>query len=404
MTHRKLGDSDSSPRPPLLGATGGRGRYDGIDALRSLAIVLVLLNHINMRLYLAGVPYTHGLPPQLVSSLVWNGQRGVQIFFAISGFLITSMAIERWRCLAHIRIGDFYTLRAARIAPLLLLLLAILSLLDIQHAHDYTIHPSTGGLGHALFAALTFQINVLEARHGYLPPNWDVLWSLSVEEAFYVAFPLICWALGRFRLVAPLFMVFVALGPIARTILSRDNPVWREYSYLGGMDAISMGCMTAVALSRHTLSRAQIVFCAVAGALLLASILCFSIRLDHWGLGRSGLDMTFVALGTCLLIAAATQGGWRIPLLLRPLLFPGRRSYEIYLTHMFVVLPMFSGFVALGRPLDFVPIFFVAAIIAATTLGGWVAGLYSDPLNAQIRRRFGLAAPTVAVTARPAST
>ncbi|MGC1523736.1 MAG: acyltransferase family protein, partial [Steroidobacteraceae bacterium] len=65
-------------------------RLDGVDILRGLAILFVLMNHVNMRLFLAKIPYAQGLPSQLVSSLVWNGQYGVQMFFAVSGFLITS--------------------------------------------------------------------------------------------------------------------------------------------------------------------------------------------------------------------------------------------------------------------------------------------------------------------------
>jgi len=54
-------------------------RLDGIDLLRGLAIFFVLMNHVNIRLLLAKVPYTNGLAPLLVQSLVWNGQFGVQI-------------------------------------------------------------------------------------------------------------------------------------------------------------------------------------------------------------------------------------------------------------------------------------------------------------------------------------
>ena len=61
-------------------------RLDGVDVLRGLAIFLVLMNHVNMRLVSAHVPYANGIPEQIVSSLVWNGQRGVQIFFAVRDF------------------------------------------------------------------------------------------------------------------------------------------------------------------------------------------------------------------------------------------------------------------------------------------------------------------------------
>ena len=78
----------------LDGCAESCARLDGVDILRGIAIFLVLMNHVNMRLLGAQVQYARGLPRQLVSSLVWNGQYGVQIFFAISGFLITSNALR----------------------------------------------------------------------------------------------------------------------------------------------------------------------------------------------------------------------------------------------------------------------------------------------------------------------
>ena len=159
-----------------------RRRSASIDALRGLAIFFVLMNHVNMRLFLAKLPYFEVIAGRLRDALVWNGQNGVQVFFAISGFLITSTTLSRWGAPSSIRVRDFYLLRFARIAPLLLALLLALSILHLMGLPGFVVADGTGGLGRALIAALTFHINLLEAQRGYLPPAWDILWSLSVDE------------------------------------------------------------------------------------------------------------------------------------------------------------------------------------------------------------------------------
>ena len=165
---------------------GSRGwaRVDGIDLLRGAAIFFVLMNHVNMQMLFAKVPYLRGMPAQLVYTLVWNGQLGVQMFFAVSGYLITSTSMRRWGALGALKVREFYWLRFARIAPLMILLLCVLSGLDLAGVKHFVVESETGGLGRALVAALTFHINYLEATRGYLPGNWDILWSLSVEEMF----------------------------------------------------------------------------------------------------------------------------------------------------------------------------------------------------------------------------
>src|SRR6202021_2773473 len=118
------------------------------------------------------------------------------------------ITLKRWGALPSINVRDFYLLRLARIGPLLLALLAVLSLLHFAGLKDFVVSARTGGLGRALLAALTFHVNVLEARRGYLPGNWDVLWSLSVEEMFYLFFPPICWLLGRGQLLIAVLLGF----------------------------------------------------------------------------------------------------------------------------------------------------------------------------------------------------
>ena len=363
-------------------------RLDGVDLLRGLAILFVLMNHVNMQLLGAKIPYTKGLPPQLVSSLVWNGQFGVQIFFAISGFLITSTTLRRWGSLAAISVRDFYLLRFARIAPLLLLLLAILSTLHLAHTPHFVVSPKTGGLGRALLAALTFRINLLEARSGYLPAAWDILWSLSVEETFYFFFPILC-RICRGKYLILLLAIFVINGPFARSHAFNPNPVWREYSYFGGMDAIALGCLTALLVVHTKPSRTALRTLGTVGAALLIFSLCFSIRAYIWGLGRNGLNMTILALGTCLLVFAAAHSQWKAPRLLTPLRRLGQRSYEVYLTHVLLVVPLFALFLKSGHSLRTVPALFLAVILLAALLGEVVARLYSEPMNRLIRRRAG---------------
>jgi len=364
-------------------------RLDGVDLLRALAIFFVLMNHVNMRLLSAKVPYLRGLPHQLVNSLVWNGQFGVQIFFAVSGFLITSTTLRRWGSLSRVSVGDFYLLRFARIAPLLLLLLALLSLLHFAHFHDFVVPVKTGGLGRALVAALTFHMNVLEARRGYLPGNWDILWSLSVEEMFYLFFPLVCFLLGRGKLLVILLLTFVALGPFGRTAFAHGNEVWQEYSYLAGMDAIALGCLTALFVARRRLSRPFLLTMGRVGSALLIFSLGFSLRGYSWGLGRNGLNMSILALGTCMVIAAAAQSHWRSPRVFLPFLILGQRSYEIYLTHMFVVFAFFHLFLMVGKPMRAVPALFATVILFAVLVGEIVARFYSEPMNRWLRNRWG---------------
>ncbi|MDR5728296.1 MAG: acyltransferase [Terriglobia bacterium] len=364
-------------------------RLDAVDLLRGLAIFFVLMNHVNMRLLGAHVEYTQGVPRQLVYSLVWNGQFGVQIFFAVSGFLIVSTAMRRWGSLAQVNVGDFYKLRFARIAPLLLLLLAVLSSLHLAHVREFVVSQKTGGLGRAVVAALTFHINLLEARRGYLPGSWDILWSLSVEEMFYLFFPLACRVFRRGQVFVILLFVLIALGSLARSHVFNHNPVWREYSYLGGMDAIALGCLTALLVARRRLSRPFLWTIVGVGATLVLFILCFSIQAYTWGLGRNGLDMTILAVGTCLIIFSVAQTQWRAPRILQPLLLLGRRSYEVYLTHMFVVVGLFRLFVAAGQPMKMVPALFVAVILFAGLLGELVARGYSEPMNRWLRNCWG---------------
>ena len=387
MHNQDVDLSESAPRPVLS------KRFDGIDLLRGLSIFFVLMNHINIRLLGADVAYTQFLPAQLVHILVWNAQLGVQMFFAISGFLITSITTRRWGSLPQVSLRGFYLFRFARIAPLLVLLLAVLCTLHFADVHHYVVTSETGGLGRALLAVLTFHVNELEIHRGYLPGNWDILWSLSIEEMFYLFFPLACLLLGGKRvfgrrIVLPaLLFVFVILGPFGRTLFAHGNEIAEDYSYLGGMEGICWGCLTAMVVSRRRFSQRATWNLGIAGALIVSTSLIFSWQFYRDWLGKTGLNFTLLGVGTCMFIAATTQMEWKSPRVLKPLVGMGRYSYEIYLTHMFVVFTFFDLFLYAGKPMRGVPVLFISAILVAALLGAGVANVYSEPANRFLRSK-----------------
>src|SRR5258708_34952467 len=98
--------------------------------------------------------------------------------------------------------------------------------------------------------------------------------------------------------------------------------------------------------------------------------------------------MTVLALGTCVLIVAAAQTTWKSPRVLRPLLLLGQYSYEVYLTHMFVVFALFHPFLRSGEQVAAVPFLFLSVIAVSGLLGGLVARTFSEPVNQSIRTRW----------------
>jgi len=369
-------------------------RFDTVDILRGGSILAVILLHIYIRMHFAGTQLDADLPPWLGHLLLRNGDNGVTVFFAVSGFLITFTSIKRFGSLAEMQPPRFYRIRFARIAPLLLLLLAVLTMLHLAHVEGFVINPKRETLPGALFSALTFHLNWYEAVHGYLPANWDILWSLSVEEMFYLFFPLLCFAMLRWKrglwLFIAVLLAFVAMGPFARTIWTADNGVWRDSSYLGGMDAISLGCLTAlIAASRQRRANSAGLLLALQ---ILGSLLIFWIALwPRWEwirptmrfVGRAGLDDTILPLGTCLVIFGSVLRNKVGSVWTAPLRWFGRHSYEVYMTHEFIVVCGTELFVRVKRG----PVWlWVAGMVLMTAPLGWlVARYFSEPMNRRLR-------------------
>lgn len=204
---------------------------------------------------------------------------------------------------------------------------------------------------------------------------------------FYLFFPILCVLFARVKTLVLILLVFIIVGPFGRTILTNGNPIWQEKSYWGSMDAIAMGCLTALLVSRYRISARWLRRHAIIGLILFTIILSSPVPSRILGLFRFGLDMTFLALATCMLMAVAAQSQWQAPTALRPLLDMGKRSYEIYLTHMFIVLGLFELFLGADKARGLILFFFAFAVVLSAGLGSVVARFYSEPMNRTLRRQ-----------------
>jgi peptidoglycan/LPS O-acetylase OafA/YrhL len=362
--------------------------FAGIDVLRGLAVLAVVLHHVHLRFLLNHFDVAALLPKPIARVVFWSGYYGVIVFFVVSGFLITNLSLRRWSSLVRIDARAFYVMRFARIFPCLLALIAVLSMLDLAGVADYVIDPAKSSLPRAIVAVLTFHFNWLEGTHGYLPGSWDVLWSLSIEEAFYLFFPMICVALRSERAIVIALLGFVVIGPVSRVFDAAPEP-WDEYAYLSCMDGIAFGCLAALLQARRAFSRrAMRVAFAVGLAMMLLVIACRSTT-NAIGLVATGLYITVLEAGTALVLIAIANGvgeRWSARGLFAALGFVGRRSYEIYLTHMFVVFSTVAVFKAMNADLAFVGVWYAGAVAISIALGGVVARGFSFPANRAIRR------------------
>jgi peptidoglycan/LPS O-acetylase OafA/YrhL len=372
-----------------LPAQPGRNRLAGVDVLRGLCILSVVLHHIHLRMKSAKFPVDNVLPETLNQVLFWSGLYAVIAFFAISGFLITGLSLRRWGALQDIHAGRFYRMRAARILPCLLLVLIVLTVLhflEVPGAEMYG-NPDRATLGRSLFAALTFHMNWLDGHYGWSPPGWGILWSLSIEEVFYLAFPLVCLIVRSEKILPWALLALIVAGPINRVVYADDQP-WGAYAYLSCMDGMAFGCLAALVSARVSLSERVLRMSLVAGAVIALLVLVFCNEdAYHVGIARYGLNVTLLEVGVALMLVPLGKGignrtlsfgtSW-----LRAL---GRWSYEIYLFHMLPLLGLIVWFKQSERSGAAIIAMYVVMLAASIALGFLISRYFSEPLNRRLR-------------------
>ncbi|MDO1528738.1 acyltransferase [Fulvimonas sp. R45] len=296
-------------------------RLPGLDLLRAIAIVWVMLFHSWM---IGGLAQ----PFQAVADYGWMG---VDLFFVLSGYLIGSQVLAPLCRGEPLRLGEFYLRRAFRILPAFLVVLVV-------YAGFPSLREAPGM--QPVWQFLTYTMNLLiDYRYN---PAFSHAWSLCVEEHFYLVFPLLAWLLSRRP--SRLATVSTCAGVMLAGMLLRGHAALRGMDFLESiyyptwtrLDGLLAGVMLAVLQTWCPALWARLQVRANALAPLGMIVVAAAIWLfrDRTSLAADVLGYPLLALGLALVVAAATsRQGWL-----------GRRgvpgagwiaavSYSLYLSH-----------------------------------------------------------------------
>ena len=280
------------------------GRRPALDGIRGIAILMVLLGHV--------------FPDKLAN----GGAAGVTVFFALSGFLITSLLVEELREKRSIDFKRFYERRARRLLPALVVYLAVWTVLSALEVGPYRVAPGE------VIAALFYFMNWVMAHGIAVSHPMGITWSLSVEEQFYLLWPLAFVAARRWPR-APLTLALLGVVyAVATRIATWGGPAAGSIYYRTDtrVDSLMVGCVLAIAVHRSTLPRR------LPGLATGSSVALALLFLAHGETLKLVLEPLLVAVAACGLIAATLVKDVRW-LAWAPLRWFGKRSYALYLWH-----------------------------------------------------------------------
>jgi peptidoglycan/LPS O-acetylase OafA/YrhL len=281
-----------------------------LDGVRGMALLMVFSYHA------------------LHVHLFWAG---VDLFFVLSGYLITGILIrmKEEHGSAGAVLKSFYSRRALRILPALVVFLLVASL--VYHKHWLQT------LGEYAF----FNANFTIAFHERIIPAFNPLWSLAVEEQFYLMWPLIV-LLSSLKTLKRVSLGIIVIDPILRALLTPYLPHLAIY-YLTPFRVDTLACGAAIAIFEHEdrtcfeSRHRQAAICVVAAATLFCALSIFPAfrrNADTIFFNTLGYTLVVLIFGGLIFYALGTRRGAGYSLLtLRPLRYMGLISYTFYLYH-----------------------------------------------------------------------
>ena len=293
-------------------------RYD-IQALRGLAVALVVLDHI-------GIPYLK------------NGFLGVDIFFVISGFLITGIIAKKIEE-GSFSFSEFYLRRVRRLLPSAFAVITLTSIGSVFFLNSIELQD----LKSQIIGALTFSINfVLWGQTGYFDVSANFkpllhLWSLAVEEQFYLILPLILIITHRRFWLAMIGLLIALSLAICVYLLDIDRSA-AFYLLPSRAWELLLGSVGALVVHSDRLK-------AISKAALVPSILALvAVQFVSTGFPHPGLDALIVCATTLIIILAPSKK-LNDSRLLKPLARLGDISYPLYLVHWPIIVFMNSSYI-----------------------------------------------------------
>lgn len=288
-----------------------------LDGIRGLAIALVLAEHI------FGVP-------------LGGAQPGVSIFFVLSGFLITTLLLEEQRDTGKVSLRDFYTRRVFRLGPALLTLLVVYVVIVVQIQPD----ERAGRLWAAFFGL--FYMADWPRQFGFTGgQELNPLWSLSVEEKFYLLWPAALIFLTRKGKVLPALAIGIVVFASVRLASAAFGWGLWQYSPQARFDEILVGCLVGVVWVKGLVKERDARRLGWVGILgLIAYFVAWRpvMTLEDAPIGFA-VGLSLLAFSTAGLILGLVSGAMepvKRVLSFKPLVVVGLLSYSLYLWHVFV--------------------------------------------------------------------